>query len=431
MSHHTAKDGYHQLLHRLNKFPQGAPPSELLFKIFSILFSQQEATLLSLLPLTPFSAQKAAAIWKISEAPARNRLEAFADRGVLLDLERNGRTLFFLPPPMAGFFEFSLMRLRVDIDQKELAGHFYRYINQEEDFVRDLFGRGGTSIGRILVNEPALPAEEGSQVLDYERASEVIRSASHIAVGLCYCRHKMTHVNRACSAPLDNCMTLNAAARSLILHGIARKIDAAKGLELLDQAQALNLVQCADNVQRDVNFLCHCCGCCCEAMLAIRRLAIPNVVCTTNFIQHTDAASCTGCGRCAAICPVEAITLAEQAGEAGEMRRKAQLEEKICLGCGVCVRNCPAGAIRLDARAQRVMTPISTAHRVVLMALERGKLQNLIFDNQAYLSHRTLATILGAILRLPPLKRALANRQLKSRYLERVIADLDIDTFSS
>ena len=35
-------------------------------------------------------------------------------------------------------------------------------------------------------------------------------------------------------------------------------------------------------------------------------------------------------------------------------------------------------------------------------------------------SHRVLAAVLGAILRLPPLKRTLARRQLQSRYLESV-----------
>ncbi|HJV34751.1 MAG TPA: (Fe-S)-binding protein, partial [Geomonas sp.] len=128
MGHHTAKGGYRALMERLNKYPQGAPPSELLFRIFSILFTDDEALLLSRLPLRPFSAAKAAGIWKVSEAAARTTLEGFASRAMILDLERDGGTLYILPPPMAGFFEFSLMRLRTDIDQKELSSLFFRYI---------------------------------------------------------------------------------------------------------------------------------------------------------------------------------------------------------------------------------------------------------------------------------------------------------------
>ena len=56
------------------------------------------------------------------------------------------------------------------------------------------------------------------------------------------------------------------------------------------------------------------------------------------------------------------------------------------------------------------------------MAIERGTLQDLVFDNQALVSHRAIAAILGVILKLPPVKRALASRQLRSRYLESLLA---------
>jgi hypothetical protein len=51
------------------------------------------------------------------------------------------------------------------------------------------------------------------------------------------------------------------------------------------------------------------------------------------------------------------------------------------------------------------------------MAIERGKFQNLLFDNQILLSHRAMAAVLGVILKLPPVKQILASNQFKSRYL--------------
>ena len=54
-----------------------------------------------------------------------------------------------------------------------------------------------------------------------------------------------------------------------------------------------------------------------------------------------------------------------------------------------------SSGLRLRVAAARVITPLNSTHKAVLMAIERGKLQNLIFDNQALLSHRALAAILG------------------------------------
>jgi hypothetical protein len=48
------------------------------------------------------------------------------------------------------------------------------------------------------------------------------------------------------------------------------------------------------------------------------------------------------------------------------------------------------------------------------MAIERGKLQDLVFDNRLLWSHRALAAMLGVILRLPPAKRLLAKEQVRS-----------------
>ena len=197
---------------------------------------------------------------------------------------------------MAGFFEFSLMRLRGDIDQKLLSELFYQYLNVEEEFIRQFFCAGETQLGRVFVSETALSAENSLHVLDYERASEIVRTARHIGVGICYCRHKMEHVGRACSAAQDICLTFNNTAAALTRHGIARRIDAAEGLDLLQQARDQRLVQFGENVRESVNFICNCCGCCCEAMIAARRFGFLHPVHTSNFIPVIDEAACTGCG---------------------------------------------------------------------------------------------------------------------------------------
>ncbi|OGD19714.1 MAG: (Fe-S)-binding protein, partial [Candidatus Aminicenantes bacterium RBG_16_63_16] len=418
MAHLATRTGYDRLVKRLNKYPQGAPPSKLLYEILKILMSEKEASLVAMVPIKPFTAKTAARAWKMSLPEAEKTLDALAGRCLLLDVAGRKERYFVLPPPMAGFFEFSMMRLRGDLDQKVLAKLYYQYITVEEDFIKALFTQGETQLGRVFVNEPVLSNDQALHVLDYERASEVIKSASHRGVGLCYCGHKMEHADRVCEAPLDICMTFNNTAASLIRHGYARPVDVAEGLALLDEARGRNLVQFGENIRNRVSFICNCCGCCCEAMIAARRFGMLHPVHTTNFLPTVDSETCTGCGECAAVCPVEAMTTVSANDPLHARKKRAKLDENLCLGCAVCVRVCKTKSLRLVSRAERVITPLNSTHKAVLMAIERGKLQNLIFDNQALLSHRAMSAVLGVILRLPPLKQAMGSRQMKSRYLE-------------
>lgn len=412
---------YDRLIARLNRFPQGAPPTATLYRILGVLFSEREAELVAQLPIQSFEAEDAARTWKLDIVTTRNILDELASRALVVDLAHDdGRITYTLPPPMAGFFEFSMMRVRDDVDQQLLAELYHRYCNVEDDFIRDLFGAGGTQLGRIFINEPVIPP--GVAVLDYERASEVIETASHIGISQCYCRYKMDLAHQACDAPLDICMTFNGTAQGLIRHGFARQVDAAEGHDKLQEAYAHHLVQFGDNCREDVNFICNCCGCCCEALIAARRFETLTPLHTSNFLPEVDTAHCTGCGKCVTICPVEAMTLVSAHDPARPKRKQARLNPDICLGCGLCARVCDTDGITMQPREQRVFTPLTFAHRVVLAATERGQLQHLIFDRREKWSHRALAAMLGAILRLPPVKRTLAQQQVRSRFLEAVIS---------
>lgn len=426
MAHRTLKNGYSELVERLNRFPQGAPTSETLYQILQIIFSPKEAELVALLPIKPFTVEKASQVWRMDLASAQKVLDELSSRAILVDVEQGGKSVYTLPPPMAGFFEFSMMRLRGDIDQKVLGELFYQYMNVEEDFIKALFAGGETQLGRVFVNEPVLSAENALFVLDYERASEVMRTATHRGIGVCYCRHKMMHKGRECDAPMDICMTFNGSAESLIRAGYARAVDIQEGLDLLQVAYDHNLVQFGENVREGVNFICNCCGCCCEAMIAARKFGILQPIHTSNFLPVIDEQTCNGCGKCVTACPVEAMTLVSSNDPHHPNQKRAKLNEEICLGCGVCVRTCPKGGLSLTTRSARVITPLNSVHRVVLMAIERGKLQNLIFDNRALWNHRALAAILGVILRLPPVKQVMASSQVKSRYLETLITRIKV-----
>ena len=427
MGHLTTRDAYKSLEERINWFTQGAPPSDTLYKILQVLYTEKEAKGVALLPVRPFTLKKAAKIWGTTEAKAEKLLDHLCEKALLVDSEYHGERQFVMPPPMAGFIEFALMRTRGDIDQKYLSELYWQYMNVEEDFVKDLFFATETRLGRVYVQEPVLVNDKTNHILDYERASHIVEEAQYIGLGTCYCRHKAYHAGHPCEidAPWDVCLTFDNVARSLAEHGeYARLISREEAKEVLQLSYESNLVQIGENVREHPAFICNCCGCCCEALQAARRFSPMQPVATTNYIPKISLETCIGCGKCAKVCPILAIAIeeAKESPNGARTKKHAVVNTEICLGCGVCARNCPVKAIELERRPVQVITPVNSTHRFVLQAIEKGTLQNLIFDNQAFASHRAMAAVFGVILKLPQMKQALASRQFKSVYLDRLLS---------
>ncbi|VYU43893.1 4Fe-4S dicluster domain-containing protein [Clostridium butyricum] len=418
MSHLVGKDAYKSLEERLNKFPQGAPPSEALYKILSMMFTEKEAELVAQLPIKAFNIKTAALIWKVKESEAEKILDTLASKALILDLEcdKDNEKKYLMAPPMAGFFEFALMRTGGHLDQKVLSQLFHQYLNVEDDFMKELFFGSETKMGRAFVQERVLNNDNSIDILDYEKASHIIKSAKHIGVSSCYCRHKAHHLGDDCYAPMETCLSFDTTAYTLTKHNYARKIDSHEALDILNMCYDYNLVQCGENVQKQPNFMCNCCKCHCEAFTSAKKFGLLVPVNTTSYIPYVDTHKCIGCGKCTNICPMEAISVTTNGKD-----KYAQLDDKLCLGCGVCVKNCPKDAIKLKRRKESIITPVTTVHRVVITAIEKGQLQNLIFDNQAHKSHKAMAAILASILKLSPVHKVMASKQMKSVYLAKLL----------
>lgn len=418
MSHLVGKDAYKSLEERLNKFPQGAPPSETLYKILSMMFTEKEAELVAQLPIKAFNIKTAALIWKVKESEAEKILDTLASKALILDLEcdKDNEKKYLMAPPMAGFFEFALMRTGGHLDQKVLSQLFHQYLNVEDDFMKELFFGSKTKMGRAFVQERVLNNDNSIDILDYEKASHIIKSAKHIGVSSCYCRHKAHHLGDDCYAPMETCLSFDTTAYTLTKHNYARKIDSHEALDILNMCYDYNLVQCGENVQKQPNFMCNCCKCHCEAFTSAKKFGLLVPVNTTSYIPYVDTHKCIGCGKCTNICPMEAISVTTTGKD-----KYAQVDDKLCLGCGVCVKNCPKDAIKLKRRKESIITPVTTVHRVVITAIEKGQLQNLIFDNQAHKSHKAMAAILASILKLSPVHKVMASKQMKSVYLAKLL----------
>jgi len=388
--------------------------------ILEILYSPEEAELASRMPVRPTDIERLAATLAIPAAQLRPRLDAMCDKGLVMDLvhPETGRTKYMLSPPVVGFFEFSMMRAHDSIPKKRMAEALEAYAHGDETFAREVFGHE-TVIGRAVVHETALSDDARPDVLDWERATSLIEDASALAVSICYCRHKAKHLGSECDAPKEICLSMNAGADFVVRRGFGRAVDRAEALDKVAQARALGLVQIADNVMRKPTYICNCCGCCCGQLQVINDFGLPAVN-PSGFVPTWDEAKCKGCSRCSRACPITAITMRPHRVE---KKRKNDLrpaiDEERCIGCGVCADTCKNGAMHMKRGAERPDVPRSTIERALRMAIERGRLAHLVFDEgQAPLLHH----MLRAILSLPPAQKLLASRQLRSRFVRAVAA---------
>ena len=404
MGHLTGRN-YRILQQRMDRSIPGIYDSKTLYELLKIMFTDEEAQLCSAMPLTYFSLSEIAKIWEKPEEEAENNLKTLASKGLVYYFEGdNGIKTFLLAPPILGFFEFSLMRTDGEFDRKRLSELYYHYINLEEGFLRQIASIN-PPIARAFVQEGAIK-DITSEVLSYEKTSEGINGATCITVGTCFCRHKMEHMGLACDNPQDVCLTFNDVAKYLASQGIAREISKSEAHDILNRCIEKGLVQIGDNTRNELNIICNCCGCCCDLLLAYKRLGSTSLINPTNYLAAIEKDVCSGCGTCAEKCPVNAIAVIDD---------RAQVSKEVCLGCGVCTRFCPSSACTMETRPKMVFVPYNTFERVALESIDQGKLGNFIFENQTSVVHTFLREVINSFTKLPLVKRFLLNEKVYTR----------------
>lgn len=420
------KQEYRDLATRLGKgfMPFPEPEAEAAWagwkEILEILFRPEDAALAARLPLKPTPLDKLARQLDVPALQLQARLDEMADRGLVMDLvhPKTGAVAYMLAPPLAGFLEFAMMRTHDHVPKKRLAEAMHAYLLCDDTFARAIFEKP-TVVGRAVVHESAF-GDDLPEVLDWERATALIEQASLRAVSLCYCRHTALHLGTKCDAPMDNCLSLNGGAEFIARRGFGRAIDKSEALELLARSREAGLVQIADNVQRHPVYICNCCGCCCEQLQAINRHGLPAVA-PSGFLPFNEPVVCKGCSRCARACPVGAIAMQARGTPTKRKNRLLPvIDAERCIGCGVCAGACPHQALTMKRGGRKADVPKTGMERVVRMALERGSLADLMADDGST-GGRFLAGILGSLERLPPVQKALAREQVRSRFVKRML----------
>lgn len=211
---------------------------------------------------------------------------------------------------------------------------------------------------RVLPVEETL-AGEGQQVeIGLERAvsdprtvlpldivSEMIKSEPLVAIAECYCRRARRIVGKDCGHPLETCFTFNELAETLLEAGLARRIDHAEALQIIEKCEKASLVHFVDNAEGRIRSLCNCCPCSCVIFSVIKRGG-ENAGAPSRFLVRFSGEQIPELRACAQICPTGALSY----------NGKLSVEYRKCIGCGLCVNRCRelghAGVLRLAPRGK-------------------------------------------------------------------------------
>jgi Na+-translocating ferredoxin:NAD+ oxidoreductase subunit B len=319
---------YRRLAQQLDALPNGFPATEsgVELRVLAKLFTPEEADLAAQLKLRAETAEEIAARLGRDVQATLPMLKAMARHGAIR-AERDERGLRFgLAPFMIGIYESSLPTM-----DAEFAKLFEEYYEQ--------------AMGSAIAIQPAfhrvVPVEQSIQVdtevLPYERASQILEQAQDWGVQDCICRKQQKLLGKGCEHAVEACMVFGPLPGSLAGRPGTRRLTKEEAYDLLRQTEEAGLVHTVGNRQKDLNYICNCCTCGCAILRALATFGQAGAA-HSDFRSVVDEKACAGCELCVERCQFGALTVTDGVCRVNAFK---------CFGCGLCVASCPDGALSL------------------------------------------------------------------------------------
>ena len=182
--------------------------------------------------------------------------------------------------------------------------------------------------------------EAEHRVLNFEKVKKYLSEAYKIVQLDCFCREKRHN----CEAPIDVCVYLNDRAELALnseelQYRNPKEATVDEALEALERSHEAGLIHMAYAYKQDeINVICSCCSCCCEALSSVLRFGLAPHLLTSDTVSTTDVSECDDCGDCVDRCHFGAREIVD-----GSL----SFNNELCFGCGLCVSSCPTNAIAL------------------------------------------------------------------------------------
>jgi electron transport complex protein RnfB len=321
-------------------------------KLLKKMFTVEQAELTMQLTTKPEPVSAIAERAGMDQDEVSEKLEQMAKDGLIFRVRGGEERLYQAFQFIVGLYEFQLNRL-----DREFCELFEEYL----PYFKMSMGNAKTSQMRILPVETAL--HDHSQVAPYNQVRELVQNQEYAAVGQCICRKEQGLLDNPCEKIQETCLMFGSYAHFYVDNGLARVIDKEEVLSIIDKAEENGLVLNPTNSQR-LEAICCCCSCCCPVLTAFKSFPNPGDIVTTYYRSAIDGDSCTGCGECIDICPMDAIE--DNDGISRVLNER-------CIGCGLCVNRCPVEAITMENREDRTEAPPETFDEALeMIASERG-----------------------------------------------------------
>ena len=277
---------------------------------------------------------------------------------------KNGIKHYCCAPLVVGMYELQLGRLT-----PEFIKDFNEYTSDKKFGIEFL----STEIPQMRTIPVAKSIRPQHNVSTFDEVTTLLQQAEKPFVIIeCICRKKKSIEGEICKVTDRNetCLAIGRMAQMVLLSGTGRQISRDEAMSIIDQNQKQGLVLQPSNTEK-ADFICSCCGCCCEMLDVHKNIPKPLDFWASNFQAEVDTNTCEGCGTCEEWCQVGAVSVYEN-------KQQAVVDLNRCLGCGVCVSNCPTESISLFKKPTEVRPPQTREDLYeTIMARKKGRLGKL------------------------------------------------------